>query len=171
MDTSRQTSVVVLDAGHGGTTKALASSPDNAVGVVGTREKDLNLDIATRVARLLANHARVFLTREHDVNLSLSDRAAVAKANGADVFLSIHFNGYRDPAVDGTEVWVARNANATSTQLADAVLRKLVKVTGVPNRGLRRADFGQLLPARHAPNTAAMLAEVAFLAIRTRSGG
>ncbi|MEA2588906.1 MAG: hypothetical protein QOH66_1833, partial [Actinomycetota bacterium] len=39
----------------------------------------------------------------------------------------------------------------------------LVAVTGVADRGVRRADLGVLVPARHDPATAACLAEIAFL--------
>src|SRR5262249_37069410 len=87
----------------------------------------------------------------------------VARANHADVFLSIHFNGWREPGVDGTEVWVARAAGRESVDLARDVLRRLLAVTGVRDRGVPRADLGGLLPARLAPHTAACLAEIAFL--------
>ena len=43
------------------------------------------------------------------------------------------------------------------------MLPRLLTVTQVPDRGVRRADLGVLLPSRHAPATAACLAEIAFL--------
>jgi N-acetylmuramoyl-L-alanine amidase/uncharacterized protein YycO len=155
--------VVVLDPGHGGATKIGGSSPNNARGPNGLLEKDLTLDIATRTASALASSAQVILTRTRDVNLSLADRAAVARNNSADVFVSIHLNGFSDPNVDGTEVWVARGAGNDSVALAQEVLNDLVGVTRASNRGIRRSDMGVLLPSRHASRTAACLAEVAFL--------
>ncbi|MEA2591317.1 MAG: endonuclease mitochondrial, partial [Actinomycetota bacterium] len=155
--------VVVLDPGHGGTARIGGSSSNNAVGPDGTLEKDVALDLASRTAGLLSGSARTILTRTTDANLSLADRAAVARANHADVFVSIHLNGFHDPGVDGTEVWIARAASQASADLAREVLDRLVAVTGVADRGVRRADLGVLVPARHDPATAACLAEIAFL--------
>jgi len=72
--------------------------------------------------------------------------------NHADVFVSIHLNGFHDPGVDGTEVWIARAASQASADLAREVLDRLVAVTGVADRGVRRADLGVLVPARHGPS-------------------
>lgn len=155
--------VVVLDPGHGGRAGVGGSSPNNATGPNGLLEKDLTLDLAQRTAAALAGRARVLLTRTGDVNLSLADRAAVARAANADVFLSIHLNGFQDRSVDGTEVWVARAAGQASADLGQSVLHRLLAVTQVRDRGVRRADLGVLLPQRHAPGTAACLAEIAFL--------
>jgi N-acetylmuramoyl-L-alanine amidase/uncharacterized protein YycO len=155
--------VVVLDPGHGGSAKIGGSSPNNATGPSGTLEKTLTLDVASRMARLLSGHASVQLTRQSDTNLSLADRADVARRAGADMFLSIHFNGFRDSTVDGSEVWVARNANRSSNDFAQSVLSHLVGATNARNRGVRQSNLGVLLPARHAPGTAATLAEIAFL--------
>ena len=163
MSSEQPTFVVVLDPGHGGTAKIGGSSPNNARGPNGLQEKDLTLDLATRTAALLSASARVIMTRTSDMNLSLADRAAVARANQAHVFVSIHLNGFHDASVDGTEVWISRSASDASAQLAGEVLTELAAVTQAPNRGVRRSDLGVLLPARHAPATAACLAEVAFL--------
>src|SRR6266581_3530762 len=136
MSSEQPTFVVVLDPGHGGTTKIGGSSPNNARGPNGLQEKDLTLDLAARTAALLSASARVIMTRASDVNLSLADRAAVARANNADVFVSIHFNGFHDASVDGTEVWVARAAGHESVDFAQEVLQQLVGVTHAPNRGV-----------------------------------
>ncbi|MFL6333328.1 MAG: N-acetylmuramoyl-L-alanine amidase, partial [Pyrinomonadaceae bacterium] len=111
----------------------------------------------------LARTADVRLTRDGDYNLSLADRAKLARTNNAQLFLSIHMNGFQSKQVDGTEMWVARQASEQSRRFAAAVLERLAAVTGVSNRGVKKRDLGVLLPARHAPETAACLAEVAFL--------
>jgi hypothetical protein len=155
--------VVVLDPGHGGSRAVGGSSPNNAHGPNGLLEKNLTLDIARRVRALLSGRARVIMTRDDDTNLSLATRAHLARDNQADVFLSIHLNGFHNPQVDGTEVWVARDASARSRTLAQSVLDHMMTRAPGPNRGVRESNLGVLLSERHAPQTAACLAEVVFL--------
>lgn len=155
--------ILVIDPGHGGSAQADGSSPNNAVGPNGLMEKDLTLEIATRAAQALTGRATVILTRSGDTNLSLSARAEVARQNRAVLFLSIHFNGFSDPQVNGTEVFVARSASQASRDFAQTILRCLLPVTQARDRGVREADMGVLLPERHDPATAACLAEISFL--------
>ncbi|HEX8074239.1 MAG TPA: N-acetylmuramoyl-L-alanine amidase [Thermoleophilaceae bacterium] len=155
--------VIVIDPGHGGTAMVGGSSPNNATGPNGLLEKNVTLDLAQKTASRIGDRARVILTRDSDVNLGLEDRAFVARDNNAALFLSIHMNGFSDAAVDGTEAWVAVNASQASRDFAQAVLDAVHGIVGVSNRGVRSSDLGVLLPARHAPGTAATLVEVAFL--------
>lgn len=77
---------IVLDPGHGG-------SEPGAVSPTGQLEKDVNLDVATRVAELLrAEGARVVLTRDRDIRLTLQTRAELARALDPIAFVSIHHN-------------------------------------------------------------------------------
>jgi N-acetylmuramoyl-L-alanine amidase len=107
--------VAVVDPGHGG-------EKDGAVGVAGTREKDLALQIARRVASHLRRKGGVvYLTRDRDVGVPLAQRAAVANAEGADLFLSIHLNAMPEPqrvAARGVETYFlsadASDASATA---------------------------------------------------------
>ena len=154
---------VVIDPGHGGSTAVGGSSPNNASGPNGLVEKDVTLDLGRRVAAALAGRATVILTRTADENHSLSARARVAHDANADAFVSIHMNGWKDPRVDGSEAWIAKHAGESSRRLARSVLDGVVSVTGVRDRGVQQADFGVLLPVRHAARTAATLVEVAFL--------
>lgn len=76
---------VILDPGHGG-----ADSGAVAQGVV---EKDLNLDVATRVAGVLSERrVAVRLTREDDRFVPLAGRVSMANAARGAIFVSIHFN-------------------------------------------------------------------------------
>jgi N-acetylmuramoyl-L-alanine amidase len=77
---------IVLDPGHGGAQAgALADS--------GASEKEITLDLALRLRRLLQDASfEVLLTREADVTMSLEQRVAFANARRADVFVSIHVN-------------------------------------------------------------------------------
>jgi N-acetylmuramoyl-L-alanine amidase len=157
--------IVVIDAGHGGTANLGGSSWQGGAGPGPNPllEKDLTLSLANALRQRISSTCDVTLTRERDVNVSLADRAKKARDLHADLFLSIHFNAASDPAVDGTEIWVARQASVASTDFARTVLKHVALATGVANRGVRSADFGVLVPSRHDSGTAACLVEVAFL--------
>jgi N-acetylmuramoyl-L-alanine amidase len=77
---------IVLDAGHGGT-------QHGAISDSGVSEKEITLDIALRLRRLLQDaHFEVLLTRETDATLSLERRVAFANGSQADLFVSVHVN-------------------------------------------------------------------------------
>ncbi len=82
-----QKRVVVLDAGHGG-------HDPGAIGFKGIREKDINLAIVLRLAKLLEEDGKfkVILTRGNDVFVPLQERANIALRSKADLFVSIHAN-------------------------------------------------------------------------------
>ena len=92
------------------------------MGVSGTPEKTLNLDVARRVERLLKEQgAEVVMTRTDDYALCDEDppirkklqdmqrRAAIIVQAGADVVLSIHMNEYAGRRA-GRRSSTARNA-------------------------------------------------------------
>ena len=86
--------VVALDAGHGG-------RDPGAVGRRhGTREKDVTLAIARKVAAELRRRpgVRPVLVRDGDYYLPLRRRSEIARRHGADLFVSIHADAFRDPA-------------------------------------------------------------------------
>jgi N-acetylmuramoyl-L-alanine amidase len=82
-----QRRVIVLDAGHGG-------HDPGAIGYKGIREKDINLAIVLKLAKLLEEDGRfkVILTRRDDSFVPLQERANIALRNRADLFISIHAN-------------------------------------------------------------------------------
>jgi N-acetylmuramoyl-L-alanine amidase len=156
--------IVVVDPGHGGSSKVEDSSPNNATGPTGTLEKQITLALGLALRDELAGRGhRVLLTREDDRNLGLAARAAVARQNRADAFVSIHCNGWNTPTVQGTEVWVHSRYGANSRVLASIVQQHLVDATGLADRGVKENAFLVLDPDRHDPHTAACLAEVSFL--------
>jgi N-acetylmuramoyl-L-alanine amidase len=77
---------IVIDAGHGG-------KQPGAISDSGVSEKDITLDIALRLHRLL-NQApfEVLMTRQDDRTMTLEKRVAFANSNRADLFISIHIN-------------------------------------------------------------------------------
>ncbi|MFO7740419.1 MAG: N-acetylmuramoyl-L-alanine amidase [Desulfatiglandaceae bacterium] len=78
---------IAIDPGHGG-------RDPGAIGHSGLMEKDVTLDIALRLRRMLKEHGnyRILMTRDKDVSLSLKARAQFANQNGADLLISIHVN-------------------------------------------------------------------------------
>lgn len=155
--------IVVIDPGHGGTRTVGGSSPNNATGPAGTKEKDLTLDLALRLSPLLEGHGlRCILTRDSDVNLGLSARAHVARGHRARAFVSIHFNGFNG-RTQGTETFVHSSSGEASTALAKLVQQFVLDATRLNDRGVKRARFGALSPASHHAGTAACLLEVSFM--------
>lgn len=97
--------VVVIDAGHGG----------KDAGCVGkkAREKDITLDVATRLADRINKEmpgVKAVLTRSSDKFLTLQERAAVANRNNGNLFISIHVNSVDEKSpgrgtVSGAQVY------------------------------------------------------------------
>lgn len=96
---------VAIDPGHGG-------NDSGAVGPTGLREKDVTLDIAHRVAPLLAHELKVetLLTRDNDTYVPLDLRAARANAFHADLFVSIHCNASENAAARGVQTFILDEA-------------------------------------------------------------
>jgi len=78
---------VVLDPGHGG-------HDTGTVGPEGLREKDLVLDVAQRLGRMIEEKmgSEVIYTRSDDTFVPLERRTEIANEAKADLFLSIHAN-------------------------------------------------------------------------------
>ncbi|MFL5322140.1 MAG: N-acetylmuramoyl-L-alanine amidase [Myxococcaceae bacterium] len=78
--------VIIIDPGHGG-------AQEGAIGPAGLLEKNVCLEIAGRVKKLLEkNGATVHLTRERDEQVHLADRVEFANKQSPDLFVSIHAN-------------------------------------------------------------------------------
>jgi N-acetylmuramoyl-L-alanine amidase len=92
---------IVIDPGHGG-------KDPGAIGPGGLKEKDLTLDIALRLARLLRTSTpyQVILTRDRDIYLPLEERTAIANREEADLFISIHINASKRRALKGIETYL-----------------------------------------------------------------
>jgi N-acetylmuramoyl-L-alanine amidase len=123
---------IVIDAGHGG-------HDSGTLGPGGLEEKDVVLDVALRLGRLLKQRlgADVIYTRSDDTFIPLETRTAIANQAQADLFISIHANSSPDTGARGIEVYylnftssadaleVAARENASSDesihQLSDLV--------------------------------------------------
>jgi N-acetylmuramoyl-L-alanine amidase len=94
-------STIILDAGHGG------KDPGAVVGRA--REKDIVLDIALRLGKLMKQglpDVKVIFTRQGDYFVPLFERSVIANNNKANLFISIHANFCRSTSVKGTETYI-----------------------------------------------------------------
>ena len=91
---------VVIDAGHGG-------HDTGSIGPGGLREKDLVLDIASRLGELIQSRlgAEVIYTRTDDQFILLKERTKLANISQADLFVSIHANSSRLKNIRGVETY------------------------------------------------------------------
>jgi N-acetylmuramoyl-L-alanine amidase len=91
---------VVIDPGHGG-------HDQGTEGPKGLLEKDLVLDVALRVGKLVQDRmgAEVIYTRSDDTFVPLEGRTALANEKKADLFLSIHANSSPITRISGVETY------------------------------------------------------------------
>ena len=130
----------------------------------GVLEKDLTLDVAQRVDRLLqANGLAAVMTRVGDTYVPLADRAAFANRVSDCIFVSIHFNEDNRPVSSGVETYYAAHQitsgsfmsswlpflwqtpsgspNTESQSLAGFIQEALVVRTRALNRGTKPRQF------------------------------
>lgn len=115
--------VIVIDAGHGG-------KDVGAIGVNGSREKDINLSIALKVGKLIEENlkdVKVVYTRKNDTFVELHRRGKIANENGGKLFISIHCNStpQKPSNANGFEVYLLRPGR---TQEAIAIAERENKV-------------------------------------------
>jgi len=106
---------IVIDAGHGGV-------DGGAESVAGLKEKEITLDVASRLARRLQRYGvyDVLMTREADSTLSLRERVEYANSKEADIFVSIHVNWFPSDSVYALETYYfGGQADALTLQLAE----------------------------------------------------
>jgi len=127
---------IVIDAGHGG-------HDSGTLGPGGIEEKDVVLDVALRVGKLLHQKlgAEIVYTRSDDTFIPLETRTAIANRSQADLFLSIHGNSSPEPSARGVETYylnftsdpgaldVAARENAVSTQSVHQLSDLVRKIT------------------------------------------
>jgi len=135
---------VVIDPGHGG------RDPGAVYG--GLAEKDINLDIALRLARSLrAEGVQVILTRTTDKWVDLDERVRIANRAAPDLFISVHANAVRRNAraVSGAmTIYPPRGARGGKPDLDDRAKAAFME------KEIRPATFG----AAGAVSNRAMLA-------------
>ena len=131
----RSSSVIVIDAGHGGhDTGALGADK---------REKDLVLQVTKKLYYAFKDEGyEVYLTRASDRFLKLGQRTRIADKKDAQVFISIHANAIADSSrfneVEGVETYylqktrdaksqrIAARENASVLQGADSLSQNVI---------------------------------------------
>jgi N-acetylmuramoyl-L-alanine amidase len=165
--------LVVIDPGHGG--------QDSGAMCGAIYEKDLTLDVAQRVDRLLqAQGLATLMTRVGDSYVSLQDRVAVTNRARDCIFVSIHFNESKKP-VSGVETYYAEHQTApaprlvswipffqgaaaesptlASQSLARFIQEAMIARTQAPDRGTKAEQFFVIANV----STPAVLVEGGFL--------
>lgn len=102
--------LIALDPGHGG-------EDPGAIGPGGTREKDVVLQIAKRLQKLIdaQPNMRAYMTRDNDFFVPLQVRVQKARRVKADLFISIHADAWIKPTARGSSVYALSQNGATST--------------------------------------------------------
>lgn len=172
--------VVIIDPGHGGQDSGMIHG--------GILEKDLALDVARRLDRILQlKGIGTLLTRNGDSYISLAGRAAAANREPSGLFVSIHFDEAK-PEATGVETYYAAHrttatpmivswlpflqptaadeANVDSQSLAGLIQESLVTRTHAVNRGTRAEQFYVIANVRHP----AVLVEGGFLTNKDEAG-
>jgi N-acetylmuramoyl-L-alanine amidase len=150
---------IMIDAGHGG-------SSSGTIGKMGTKEKDITLDIAKRLkAHLIRNDLHhVLMTREDDSTVPLLDRVTLVREAKADLFISIHLNYlpkkntniietyYFGPSDDKKTLQLAEQENAGSEYgLSD--FREVVEMLGKTMKLQESKEFAESIQANLVLNS------------------
>src|SRR3989449_1184277 len=131
-EADRPSTVVVIDAGHGGFDRG---------GIPGQRvaEKTMTLDVAQRLKEVLTAYGyRVVMTRDSDVFVPLGTRVAIANSYRNAIFVCIHFNAARRGSASGIETYFY---SSQSLPLASAIHYYVAGGAPSSNRGVRRRGF------------------------------
>lgn len=136
--------MVVIDAGHGG-------NDPGKVGVDGSLEKDINLQIAQRLKWYLEQaDVDVVMTRSEDKGLyeegdsskkmgDMRRRCELIDSSGADLVVSIHQNSYHQEEISGGQVFYYKDSKK-GKNLAEILQKRFSYVQGEGNRRLAKAN-------------------------------
>lgn len=162
---------IVVDAGHGG-------SDPGKVGTNGAREKDINLELAKKLKKLLEKeNMTVILTRDSDTGLepagSTNKKAADMQKRcqiitDADPLftVSIHQNSYPAPEVRGAQVFYYEQS-AQGKELAEAIQNSLISEADPANTRTAKSNTSYYL-LKKTP-TPTVIVECGFLSNPTEA--
>ena len=110
---------IVIDPGHGG-------HDFGTIGPGGLAEKDLCLDVALRLGKLIEEKmgSQVVYTRDDDTFIPLENRTALANQKQADLFISIHANSSRNRSASGVETFFLGIASSRDEETLEVVTRE-----------------------------------------------
>lgn len=150
-------SIVSIDAGHGG-------EDSGALGLNGSKEKDVTLAVSQRLGKLLKMHqdAPIVLTRDGDYALDLERRLELIATGQADAMISLHAQAFLSAEASGMNLYVQPQteldvtdgmpAENLSLKLAELLKQKLTKngfvvraIKELPVYPLGRGDLPRVL--------------------------
>lgn len=134
---------IVIDAGHGG-------KDPGALGVTGVREKDINLNIALKLGKLIEQNLpeiKVVYTRKTDEFIELYKRGKIANEAGGKLFISIHCNSTerKDNGYRGFEVYLLRPGRTKEAIRIAEFENSVIKYEDNPNRYEKLTDENFIL--------------------------
>ncbi len=136
--------VVVIDSGHGG-------NDPGKIGVDGTLEKDINLQIAQLLKQYLeASDVQVIMTREDDRGLykeqdnhkkmaDMKARCQLINDAAPDLVISIHQNSYHEESVSGGQVFYYKRSE-NGKRLAETLQKRFDFILGENNTRKAKAN-------------------------------
>lgn len=150
---------VVIDPGHGGKDPG-ATAIDKK-----TYEKDLNLDVALRLDRILKDIGfNTIMTRSDDRYVDLASRSGLANNCYSDFFMSIHFNAFMSSAKGIETLYYPNDITddypIDNRKIADIFNNELIDALKRPSRGVTPRPGLHVLNKTKMP---AILAELGFL--------
>lgn len=134
----------------------------------GLREQDITYIVGIYLANILNADSRFEArtsrtTPEQSLGYSntssLAERVRLANTWPANYFISIHCNSNENPAINGTEIYVAQNYTQ-AYYLAERVLPAIVSRVGTRNNGIRLNPSLYVLRRTNMP---AILIELGYL--------
>ena len=159
---------VIVDAGHG--------LPDGgAVGIGGTVEQEINIEIAKMLAEVLeGKNIKVILTRSDESGIwteksntirekkveDMYNRLKIMKNSRSDLFVSIHMNSYTNKSTSGLRIFYSPSFDEIKP-LAENIQVRMADVTGAKTNVVKAADSSLFL-MKKAP-IPAILVECGFL--------
>ncbi|NLD46269.1 MAG: N-acetylmuramoyl-L-alanine amidase [Clostridiaceae bacterium] len=163
-DSTKRNYIVVVDAGHGG------KDPGAVYG--GVKEKDLNLDIANRLNKLLINEGiKTYMTRGSDSYIDLYSRSGLANRVNADLLVSVHNNaGYKKYSGSMTLYYPGSSktkGKLSSQEFANIVQKNMVQGLGSSNLGIVPRPSLAVLRTSNMP---AVIAEVGYMTNESELG-
>lgn len=156
---------ICVDAGHGG-------DDPGKVGMEGTKEKDINLQIAQKLKeRLEKEGIEVVMTREKDEDLSdenatsqkvsdMRNRVEIIEKADPAVTISIHQNSYTDSSVKGAQTFYY-GESVEGKALAEALQESLIQNLDPTNHRAAKANESYYL-LKKTP-TPTVIVECGFL--------
>ena len=150
---------VIIDAGHGG-------FDPGAIGLSGTKEKNINLAVSRRLADYLRQSgATVIETRTEDKALAdtkkadMAERVQIANNNEADVFISIQANYLPQHQYSGAQTFYHKNSTEGKA-LAETIQQAIIDNVGNTDRKAMSIDNIYVVKSLEIPS---IIAEVGFL--------